>query len=341
MKLRVLASVMVGVMTLSATSFAAATPLTGTVNSAKWIGTDSMVVRVETSEGTTYEKLNLNGSHELLLTAAANATELTTSKDGTKAAYVNDNGDLFLLDLVSKKESKISVDVEAKLELQFNEAGTKLYFLMGEKIDKIAVINLADGKQSVLVSDGVAYKSDLNISKDETKAVYIVTSAGKVDETNDSYAVDTKGTEPQLYSAKLGSTDKPVKLTDTLDNKVSTSVTATGEILYVSASEKADNLPLKRISADGRSNLFYVNHMDVESVVVLSDGNILLRAFSAGKEALFVADSAGITKKLVELPEGTTEVAAADLTRIVITMATAEGEKLAVYKQGKFVDLTK
>lgn len=341
MKLRVLASVMVGVMALSATSFAAATPLSGTVNSAKWIGTDSMVVRVETPEGTTYQRLSLNGSHDLLVAATANATELTTSKDGTKAAYVNDNGDLFVLDLVSKKESKISVDVEAKLELQFNEAGTKLYFLMGEKIDKIAMINLADGKQTVLVSDGVAYKSDLSISRDETKAVYVVTSAGKVDETNDSYAVDTKGTEPQIYSAKLGSTEKPVKLTDTLDNKVSTKLSATGETLYISASEKTDALPLKRISADGQSNLYYVNHLAVESVDVLNDGSLLLKAFSGEKEALFVADQSGRTKKLVELPEGTTEVAAADLSQIVITVATAEGEKLAVYKQGKFVDLTK
>lgn len=341
MKLRVLASVMVGVMALSATSFAASNPLAGTVNSPKWISSESLVVRVETSEGTTFEKLNLNGSHELLVSAKANATELTTSKDGTKAAYVNDNGDLFLLDLVTKKESKISVDNEPKMELQFNDSATKLYFLMGDKIDKLAAIQLSDGKQSVLVSDGVAYKSDLNISKDETKAVYVVTGAGKVDETNDSFAVDTKGTEPQIYSVKLTGTDKPVKVTESLDNKISTKITATGETLFISASDKSDSLPLKRISADGLSTLFYVNHLDVESVDVLSDGTVLLKAFSGNKEALYTADSAGRTKKLVDLPEGTTDVTATDLSHLILTVSTVDGEKLVVLKQGKFVDLTK
>lgn len=341
MKLRVLASVMVGVMALSATSFAASNPLSGTVTSPKWSGSESLIAQVQTSEGTEYQKLSLNGTHEVLVKASANATELTTSQDGTKAAYVNDNGDLFLVDLVSKKETKLSVDNEPKMELQFNTAGTKLYFLMGDKIDKLAVIQLSDGKQSVLVSDGVAYKSDLDIAKDESKAVYVVTGAGKVDETSEALTIDTKGTEPQIYSVKLTGSDKPVKLTTSLDNKISTKLNMAGETLFISAMDTTDALPLKKISIDGLTTLYYVNHLAVESVNVLSDGTVLLKAFSGNKESLFTADGMGRTKKLADLPEGTTGVVASDLAHVAITVLTTDGEKVAVLNQGKFVDLTK
>lgn len=330
-------------LSLNQAAFAASKPLTGTVNNPLWVDSSRLVVETLTDLGTEFYLLSLNGNYEKLLEASVNATELVVSPTGTQAAYVNDNGDLYLIDLSTKVKTKISTDNEAKMELQFNEAGTKIYFLYGEKIDKLGVINLADGKLTTLLSDGVAYKSDLKISKDEKKAVYAVTKAGKVDEANDAFTVDSKGTEPQLSTIALTETGaKPVQVTSKEDNKVFTNLLADNSVLYVSAYADKDGLPLRKISADGKTDQVLVGHLSVEGVLVLKSGDVLLVGQNKTyAKSIFTVDQNGMTKKLVTLPEGTTSVVAQDNGQICITVETEQGEKVSVLQNGKFIDLTK
>lgn len=323
-------------------SYAAAQPLTGTISNPLWAGMDKLVVESTTDSGNAYYLLGVNGTYEEIVKPSANATELAVASNGSQAAYVNDNGDLFLINLATKVETKISTENEPKLELQFNEAGTKLYFLYGEKIDKVNVINLSDNKMTTVLSDGVAYKSDFKVSKDESKLVYAVTKAGKVDETNDSYAVDSKGTEPQLFYFSLSAGAKPVQITTALDNKIFTNFTADNGIVYISANPDKEGMPLRKINAEGTEDKIIIGHLMVDSAFVTKTGEILvIGQNSQFKRALFTVDQNGVTKKLATLPEETLSVTINGLDQISLTVETENGEKVVILQNGKFVDLTK
>lgn len=359
MKLRVLSLTMASIMALGSFSFAATSPtaagapvikaapkLEGTVNEPRWLNAETLLVKVVTDLGFEYHKLSLNGHSELLIKATSNTTELAESPDGKKIAYVNDNGDVFLMELATQKEIKISSDNEPKMELQFSADGSKLYFLMGEKIDRVAVIQLSDQKLSLMVDDKVAYKSDLQISKDGTKAFYAVTKAGKVDEVNDAFTVDSKGTEPQYNLADLTAVAaKPVQLTGTTDNKIYGRFLSDNSTVFISADPDKAGMPLKQISADGKIK-FLVSHLDVYEALITTDGSLLIVGESSSfKKSLFSVDANGRTKHIAVLPEGTSAVTATDLGHIAVTVDTDLGEKISVLNAtvsgGKFVDLTK
>ncbi len=343
MKYRAMALTMATFMALGSVSFAATPALTGVVNQPNWFGSDQLLVKSVTDTGFAYYQLNLNGDSTLLVQPSVNATEVAETQNGSQVAYVNDNGDLYLLNTQSKSLKKISVDNEPKMELQFSQDGSKLYFLMGEKIDKIVMITLADGQQKTLLSDKVAYKSDLQISVDGSKALYAVTKAGTVNDKDESYSVDSSGTEPQYSVLDLNTTGaKPVQVTSSTDNKVYGRFTKDNKIVFVSASADKDGMPLMQMNSDGSQLKALIGHLDVSQVLVLNDGNLLVVGENGSfKKALFKVEANGSTQKLITLPEGTTEVQAKDLGHVVITVETEQGEKVSALVGGKFVDLTK
>lgn len=349
MKGKALALSLATLMALSSFNFAAVSQtkgnmqLSGTVNQPNWFGNEQLLVKSETETGFDYYQLGLHGESKLLLQASANATEVAEHPLGMQLAYVNDNGELYLQDLQTQTVKKISIDNEPKMELQFSKDGNKLYFLMGEKIDQLAMIDLASGKQTILLADKVAYKSDLQVSEDGTKALYAVTKAGTVNDKDESYTVDAKGTEPQLNVVDLtAASPKPLQVTSSLDNKVFPRFTQNNQIVYVSAYADKDGMPLMQLSADGRSQKTLVNHLEVSQVLVLTDGTLLVVGENASfKKALFRVADNGSTQKIATLPAGTLEVQAKDLGHIAVTVATESGEKISTLIGGKFTDLTK
>ena len=349
MKGKALALSLTTLMALSSFNFAAvpqtkaATPLTGTVNQPNWFGNEQLLVKSETETGFAYYQLGLNGESKLVLQDTMNATEVAEHASGNLIAYVNDNGDLYLQDVKAQSVKKLSTDNEPKMELQFSTDGSKLYFLMGEKIDQLVMIDLASGKQTILLADKVAYKSDLQISVDGTKALYVVTKAGTVNDKDESYTVDAKGTEPQLNVLDLAATaSKPVQVTTSLDNKVFPRFTQDNKIVYVSTFADKDGMPLMQMNADGSGIRTLVNHLEVSQVLVLNDGALLVVGENASfKKALFKVAANGSTQKIVTLPVDTLEIQAMDLGHIAVTVATESGEKISTLIGGKFTDLTK
>lgn len=341
MKFRAMAIALVSALSLSSLSFAAAAPLSGDFEDPAWAGNQALVAKKVADEGTQYYLIHTDGSSKLLLDSSANATEVSVSKDGSKIAYVNDNGDIYVMDMATSKSDLVTSDHDPKMELQFNDSGSKIYFLAGDKIDKLSVIDLSEKKTTALVSDGVAYKSDLRVSADESKAAYVVTAAGKVDETSGEYGVDSKGTEPQIYSVNLNGTDKPVKLTDSTDNKVFTNMTQNNEVIYVSADPDKDGMPLMKMD-NQKMNHVWVGHLNVYGVSVLNDGSVLVVGDNLmyGK-SLFSVGSNGVTKRIAALPEDATAVVAKDMSHIAVTVSTDMGEKIMLLNGGKLVDLTK
>lgn len=349
MKGKALALSLTTLMALSSFNFAAVpqtktgVTLSGIVNQPNWFGHEQLVVKSETDSGFAYYQLGLDGQSKLLLQASVNATEVSEHESGSLLAYVNDNGELYLQDLKAQSIKKISIDNEPKMELQFSNDGSKLYFLMGEKIDQIVVIDLASGKQTVLLADKVAYKSDLQISADGTKALYAVTKAGTVNDKDESFAVDAKGTEPQLHMVDLtAAAPKSVQLTTSLDNKVFPKFTQDNKIVYVSAYADKDGMSLMQMNSDGSGLKTLVNHLEVSQVLVLNDGTLLVVGENASfKKSLFKVAANGSTQKIVTLPASTMEVQAKDLGHIAVTIATESGEKISTLLNGKFTDLTK
>ncbi len=341
MKLKTMAIVLVSVFSLSSFNFAAAAPLSGDFEDPTWAGDKALVVKQVEAEGTQYHLVYTDGSSKRLMDSQMNATEVAASRDGLKLAYVNDNGDIYLMNTTTLQTELLTSDHDPKMELQFNAAGTKLYFLAGDKIEKLAVINLSDKKMSILVSDGVAYKSDLSISEDESKAAYVVTAAGKVDETSGEFAVDSKGTEPQVYSANLNGTDKPVKLTSSGDNKVFTTIGKDNEILYVSADPDKEGMPLKKIDAQKKDRI-WVGHLNVYGLAVLNDGTVLVMGDNLmyGK-SLFLVGHDGVTQKIASLSDEVTGFVAKDLEHIALVVSTDTGSKVTWLNHGKHIDLTK
>ncbi len=349
MKGKALALSLATLMALSSFNFAGApqvkssVTLSGVVNEPNWFGNEQLLVKSETELGFEYYQLGLNSDSKLLLQASANATEVAERPDGSQFAYVNDNGELFLQDLQSQTLKKLSVDNEPKMELQFSKDGSKLYFLMGEKIDQIVMIDLATGKQTGILADKVSYKSDLQISPDGTLAMYAVTKAGTVNDKDESFTVDVKGTEPQLNVLDLKVAGaKPVQVTSSLDNKVYPRFTQDNNIVFISAFIDKDGMSLMEMSPDGIQLNYLVNHLDVSQVLVLNDGSLLVVGESKNyKKALFKVAANGSTQKLVTLPEGTIDVQAKDLSHIAVTVSTDSGEKISSLIDGKFTDLTK
>lgn len=348
MKGKALALSMAALLSLSSLSFATTSQMNkeaslgNVVNQPNWLNQEQLLVKAETETGFEYYRLGMNGEKKLLLAASVNATEVTESSDGKRLAYVNDNGELFILDLSSMAIKKVSVDNEPKMELQFSADNSKLYYLMGEKIDQIAMMDLGTEKQTILLGDKVSYKSDLQISVDGTKAMYIVTKAGTVNDKDESYAVDTKGTEPQLNLLDLSTTAaKPIQITTNLDNKVYPRFVANNEIVYISSDDAHVNMSLMHLNADGKELRYFVNHLDVSQVITLKDGTLLVVGESSNyKKSIFKVLPNGSTEKLVALPEGTLDVQMSDFEHIAITVATESGEKVGTLASGKFVDLT-
>lgn len=350
MKRKTMTLAMASLLVLSSVSFAQtpqtsepASSLSGIVNTPSWLGANQLMVKSETEKGFAYYQLGLNGSGKLLVGATENVTEAVKSPDGTQVAYVNNNGDLFLLEVKTMNLKKISVDHEPKMELQFSRDGSKLYFLMGEKIDQMIAVELLSGKQTVLLADKVAYKSDLQISADGSKALYTITKAGTVNDKDESYAVDSKGTEPQLNVLDLTvAAAKPIQVTSSLDNKVFARFTQDNKIVYVSAFSDKEGMPLMQMNTDGSQLKTWVNHLEVHQVLVLNDGNVLVVGENTNfKKSLFKVETNGRTERLVTLPEGVTEVQATDLTHVVVTIQTEAGEKISTLMGNKFTDLTK
>lgn len=349
MKGKALALSMVTLLTLSSLNFAATSQidkgvsLGNVVNQPNWLSNEELLVKSETENGFEYYRLGLNGEEKLILSSSANATEVAESSDGTQLAYVNDNGELFILNINSQGLKKLSVDNEPKMELQFSADGSKLYFLMGEKIDQIVMMDLSTGKQTILLADKVSYKSDLQISSDGSTAMYVVTKAGTVNDKDESYTVDVKGTEPQLSILDLATAGaKPMQVTTSLDNKVYPRFTANKEIVYISGDELHENMSLMHLNADGKGSRYFVNHLDVSQAIVLEDGTLVVVGESSNyKKSVFKVAANGSTERVVTLPEGTAEVQMTDLEHIAVTVATEAGEKVSALVDGKFVNLTR
>jgi len=319
------------------------------VNKPLWIHGSKMIVAHESNNGIKFFNLDTNsGDFVTFIEEGMNVIDITAASDGSKVAFSTDKGHIYTINFLNGDISRVSLDTSIKSELQWSSKGDSLYFIQGEKSNAIAKLNIADGNISTVFDDKVNYKSDFRISEDEARVVYAVTNAGKaiLDVTGEIESIDTSNTEPQLFMVDLKEKEpKAVKLTETLDNKSSVLLLKSGQVAYVSADmlDIDSNISIKLLSADGKTSKILLGDMNVINATLINGENILALAMNSdGEMGIYEVNSNGIANKIAEVDSKATQLfSTADSKNVAVTIATEAGEKIAILREGKMINLTK
>lgn len=272
--------------------------------------------------------------------------DLTLSPDGKQAAYVDENGHLFVIDLASNVVKQIGDDDEVKTDLVWSNDGRSLYCIYGSNNEAVAVASLDTGSINKLIDDKVKYKTDLRLSPDGTKLLYTVANEGKTNYTDDQKtdvdSIDTSGTDPQLFLVDLSSPNKqPTPLTSSPDNKVDSAFLSNNEIVYVSAIDDEAARPSLKWTRNGEEQTLLADQNIIDAVVVKSriyvaletNGIYTIRIFDPSTKSW---TTAGSTKNEI------TSIAPSPYdNQIAVTIATENGEKVSILRNGRWIDMTK
>ena len=314
-----------------------------------WINNNKMIVASESNKGIKFFNLETNsGDFVTFIEEGMNVIEMTAAKDGSKVAFSTDKGHIYTINFENCSISRVSKDTSIKSELQWSAKGDSLYFIQGEKSNAIAKLTIADGKISTVFDDKVNYKSDFRISEDEYKVVYAVTKDGVaiMGANGEVESIDTSNTEPQLFMVDLIEKEpKAVKLTESLDNKSSVLLLKGGQVAYVSADmlEPESNISIKLLNPDVKTSKTLLGDMNVINATLIKGDTILALAMNEdGEMAIYEVNSNGVVKKIIEVDLMTTQLfSTADGINIAVTIATEAGEKIAILRDGKMINITK
>lgn len=307
-----------------------------------WIDASNLLVSTLTEDGGRVDyKVNAATGAFTEVFRTSTASELTVAPNGAKAAYTDETGAVYVLDLATKVTSKVSSDDTIKPELVWSADSSMIYFLQGDKGSVIAKLNPADGTISKVLEDKVDYKADLAVSEDGKKFIYSVTKPGTVTADankpveSDDVAIDMTGTEPQLYffdsSVKDG---KPAQLTTKADDKVFVGVSADAGQTYYISSEENKISSLIAVGAD-KSVKSLLDGKDVIQAAAAGDKLYALVAAAAGGEVYEIAG--GASKLLYTVSDEVTEIVAGKGTPVAIV----EGGAVLVDNSGKWKKVTK
>ncbi|TYA11008.1 hypothetical protein FRY98_24920 [Paenibacillus faecis] len=303
----------------------------------------NLLVTQEDAEIPQLIKIGKNGQYDVF-SNNGNIVGAALSPDRTAAAFTDENGALFLLNMGNGTVKRLGTDTSVKTDLTWSADGKKIYFIQGDKQEKIAYISLDEAKVTEVLADKVENKSEVQVSADGKKLVYFVTATGKAETdkegTEGSLTIDYSKAGTQAFSLeKLGNKEaKPVQLTKDQDNKLYLSILPDGSASYISADPEGQlqNSVLKLISPDGTKISNLVADVDVVSSEVIG-GKLMILAEDANGCHLFEVAPAGAKTELFGTKAAVSEWAvAADGTIAVI----ADG-KVILVKDGKTTELTK
>ncbi|WP_310829947.1 stalk domain-containing protein [Paenibacillus pedocola] len=257
------------------------------------------------------------------------ALDFAVSPDQKWGAFTDDKGQLNLISLSSGAISPLGTDTSVKVDLVWSQDGKTIYFIQGDKQEKIGQISVETGAVKTILEDKVENKSELRLSADAKSVVYIVNVTGvaknDADSTEDSLTVDFSKAGEQLYKLDLSTKDaKPAALTTALDNKLYPEILANGTVAYLSADPDGNAAnTLKSIAADGAiTNIA----LDVEPSwsTGVATGLIVSGTAADGSTTIYSIDANGSKTSLFHTTEDVSEVA-----------VSHDGSKLAIVSDGK------
>ncbi|SEM61390.1 stalk domain-containing protein [Paenibacillus sp. OV219] len=297
-------------------------------DAANWIDASHLLVSEMTETGRNDYIVDAQTAAYQLVLSSESASNLTVSPNGALAVYTNEDGIVNVIDLKSSSfaSKTVSTDNSIKPELVWAADSSAIYFLQGDKGSVIAKMNLADGAITKVLEDKVDYKSNLAVSKDGTKFFYTITKPGTVtaDATKpvdaDDVAIDSTGTEPQVFSFDATVKDgKPVQVTSQTDDKVFVGATTDGsKAVYISS---VDNKPsaLVAVAAD-KTLTTLIGDQDVLAATIAGD-TVYALVDSGDASTLIKVDALTDVKETVrKVDSDASEVIAAPGTPIAIVI---------------------
>ncbi|MFC5704341.1 stalk domain-containing protein [Cohnella faecalis] len=281
-----------------------------------WLDVNRLIVSKDTEAGRVDYLLNVHtGKFEELLNNP-NASELVVSPNGKKAAFTDNTGAVYVIDLATKASAQVSADTNIKPELVWSADSNSIYFLQGDKGSVIVKLDTADGKLTKVLEDKVDYKSNLNVSSNGNLFTYIVTKPGAVTAPSDKpvdaddVAIDTTGTEPQIYSFDATEKDgKPVKLTTNSEDKVFFQASDDGHFAYFVSVPTDGNSVLSSV---GKSQALKVllGDKDVLQSLIIGGKAYVLTSGPAGSNLISIVDTlTGESKLLYTVSDSVSEIA--------------------------------
>jgi len=308
-----------------------------------WIKGGSLLVSKLDDAGRIDYKLDTQTGDYKEVYRTVGSSNLTVSPSGDKAAYTDEAGSIYTINLDTRSITQVLADSSIKPELVWSADETSLYFLQGDKGSVIAKVNIADRKVSKLLEDKVDYKANLTVSADGKQFYYTVIKPGAVTADgskpvdSDDVAIDMTGTEPQVYTYDSSVKEsKPVKLTSSSDDKIFVGAAADGtKAFYINSAENQAST-LVSVAKD-KATKTLIGDKDVAAAVLLGDKLIVL-AVEAGVQAVYEVDAAaGTSTKLYNVPDSVTDIIAASSSQIAIVQ---DGQVL-VKNNGQWKKLTK
>lgn len=262
-----------------------------------------VVVNKEDGEAQSLIKLYANGDYEMF-SSNDNAVSAVVSPDGSKAVFTNNNGELFLLNTSTGRILPLGKDTSVKTDLIWSQDGKKIYFIQGDKQEKIAYIDVETEKVTTILADKVENKSEVQVSADQKKIVYFVNITGKAETdkagTEESLTIDYSKAGTQVFSLDLNvKSSKPVQLTSQLDNKLYLSLLSSGDIAYVSADPEGviENSILKLISATDSKLSDVATDIDIISSKSVS-GKLYVLAEANNLSSIYEITGSGVKTEL-------------------------------------------
>lgn len=275
--------------------------------------------------------------------------DLTVSKNGNSAVFVDDEGIINTIDLKTFKVSKFDKNVEPKTSLIWSFDSKKIFFIEGDKNTTISQLDLTSGEFKTLAADKVENKSDLVIASEAPlKFVYSVTktATSTVDpETGETTVIDDSTASQDLWSIDTSvATATAVQLTNTPDNnKIYPTVLPSGFISYLSQNTDDENALTKLIVQNTLNNqtMTLFNGKQFHVLTKTMDGKVLLaQSFSTGDQVFELTES-GLLKPIFKTNKTINTITAISTTKLAFTYGDDGEEKTAFVNNGKVLYITK
>lgn len=294
--------------------------LLGAVDRVQWLDSNRLIASQDTEEGRVDYLVNAKLGSYVKINLAEGASDLVVAPNGHIAAYTNNAGEIYLIELNSRLTFKASADTNIKPELVWSSDSKTIYFLQGDKATVVAKLDLASEKISTVFDDKVEYKANLGVSADGKTFTYTVTKPGAVvadankPVEDDDVTIDTKGTDPQVYAYTVDPSvkdNKAVQLTSTATNKVFFAPAADGSsvsFVNVGADDAAVST-LVSVAKDKTVKTVF-DKADIFEATQSGGSLILLTAGEGDKQAIYEVDAAGNSKLLYAVSADVTDVIA-------------------------------
>ncbi|MDR0266959.1 stalk domain-containing protein [Paenibacillus sp.] len=305
--------------------------------------TGGQVIAVKDDEETT-KLFRLNTDYSsFLLSSDNNVSNMVISPSGDSAAYTDETGQLYLIGVRIGQPYKLGSDTSIKTDLVWSADGKKIYFVQGDKQEKISYISVGTGKITEIVADKVENKSEVRVSADGKKIAYIVNITGIADSdknsSEESLKIDYSKAGEQIYTFDLGVKDaKPAVVTTSNDNKLYPAFLSDGSVAYLSADSNNENAKgaIKAIGADGKTQDL-IGDVDV-TLSASSNGNVVAAGITADGNNKVYSIVAGVKTEIYSTKTDITDLAiSADGTKVAII---ADG-KVIVVQNGNTSEFTK